>query len=300
MKTLAFACALLFAGAAHAETLLCLALKAPEKEQAGFEKLVREVVGHHPSHRLVNEGCASRLQLELFDLSGVRYLTARINQEVPVRFPVKDDDELADKLSTALSLVLGSDPVYLAEDISRYNAVQRAAHSVLKRGHNTFRLELFQGLGRSTDGVAFAPGGAVSLARGADHWQVYARVFFSGWPTQPTGPATLLRVNTGGDAGLAYEFSELGAVSFYLAAGFGLQYQRYDGLMTPGDPSSLEHRNDWGPTFHARAGLRLFRLTDFDLDLFATFYLPLYRPDVDTALSRFYPITAQAGIGVGF
>lgn len=82
--------------------------------------------------------------------------------------------------------------------------------------------------------------------------------------------------------------------------GLGLAYLRYDGLTDPSDPQTLEHRNDFGLTFHLRAGARLLRLNDFNLDLFAIGYLPAFGADPDTSLSRFYPLLGQAGVAVGF
>jgi len=211
---------------AQARTRLCLQIKAPDPQLKNFDKLVRDELAHHPSHEVVAGQCQSQLAIEIFEMKGTWYLTARVNQEVPVRHNFKKIEELAHHLKDAVSQVLSHDPVYLADDITHYSAVQRAANSILKRGNNYWRLELYQGIGRGGSPVSWSPGAAVSITRGADNWQVFVRVFFGGWPGNPQGDDAVLAVNTGADVGLTYEFSALSSSSFYLSLGVGLQYQR--------------------------------------------------------------------------
>ncbi len=285
---------------ARAETRLCLEIKAPDPRMKNFEKLVRAELAHHPTHRVVADRCQSLLVVEIFEMKQAWFLTARVNQEVPVRHSFKKLENLEHHLKDAVSQVLSHDPVYLADDITHYSTIQRAANSVLKRGNNYWRLELYQGIGRGGAPASFAPGAAVSVTRGADNWQVFVRVFFGGWPGNPGEDDAVLAVNTGADAGLTYEFSELSSSTFYLSLGAGLQYQRYSGRLDPNDPESIGYRNDFGPTLSARAGFRFLRIYDFDCDLFVQGYLPLYPADVDSLIGKFYPLTLQAGFGVGF
>ncbi len=279
---------------------LCLQVSAPQDQREALLKLVVDELGHHPSHRLVESGCETQLTVELFRLENSWYVTARVNEEVPVRHYFEKMSDLDHDLRDAVSQVLGHDPIYLADDITHYSAVQRAAHSVLKRGANFWRIELFQGLGRGTGSLVLAPGGAVSLNRGADHWQVFARAFVAGWPGRPEGGEMVLSVNTGAEGGLTYEFSEQGWSSFYASVALGLEYRRYRGLLNPADPNSTDYRNDFGPAVSVRAGVRLLRLYSFDCDVFVMGRFPLYPADLDTELSRFYPVDVQLGLGVGF
>ncbi|RLB58124.1 MAG: hypothetical protein DRI34_05830 [Deltaproteobacteria bacterium] len=279
---------------------LCLEIRAPAEHRQGLRRLAEDELAHHPTHRLVTSGCQSYLLLQLFRLEGVWYLTARINREVPVRHHLDDLRQLDRLLRSSVGQVLGHDPVFLADDITHYSAVQRAAHSVLKRGHNYWRLELFQGLGRGSGSLALAPGGAVSLTRGADHWQVFVRVFAAGWPGRPSGREMVLAIHTGAEGGLTYEFSEQGWATFYLSAGLGLEYRRYSGLLDAADENSLDYRNDFGPALTLRAGVRLLRFYSFDCDLFVLGRIPLYPADKDTLLDTFYPLDLQVGVGVGF
>ncbi len=285
---------------ASAQVPLCLSVEAPPAQRESFEKLVRAEVARHPTHTLVEADCRATLEVELIEVARALVLTARAGREVPVRYSVSDPRDLAERLGTAISLVLGNEPVYLSEDITHYNAFQRAAHSILRRGQNSYRLALFEVVGRSGEGAAFASGGAIEFARGSGHWQVFARIYCAGMAGDPVGRAMRLRLAAGGDVGLIFEFSALSDATFYLGAGLGLAYLRYDGLTDPGDPQTLDHRNDLGLAFHLRAGARLLRLNDFTLDLFAIGYLPAFGADPDTSLSRFYPLLGQAGVAVGF
>jgi len=282
-----------------AATRLCLQVRA-EDDQESFEKLVRDELGRHPSHLVVDDDCQIRLLVELFDLKGVHYLTCRLDQQVPLRFTIKDLDDLSRQVSTAIAETLAHDPVQLATDITRYSAIQRAAHSVLKRGHNFWRFELYQGIGYGENNATFAPGGSIAIHRGADHWQIYTRIYFGGYPGRVYDNERILRIQTGADIGLSYEFNALSSFSFYASTGVGLQYMRFEGRLDPSDINSLENRNDFGPTFHTRLGARFLRIYDFDCDIFVHGYLPMFRGNRDSLLERFYAPSVQIGLGVGF
>ncbi|MCP4605159.1 MAG: hypothetical protein GY847_32340 [Proteobacteria bacterium] len=284
-------------GVALSAVDICVESDTNIKESEGFAKLVLSEIARHPSHHVVDDECKSHLKVELFKVEGKRYLTARIGKEVPVRFVVKGDDELQEKLKEAISLALGNDPVHLAKDISHYNLVQRASHSILKRGNNRFRLELFQTLSRGDGALLFAPGGAFAITRGSGHWQVMARIHLAGWPGNVGQTERVLRVFTGADAGIAYEFSALANSTFYTGGGAGLHYMRYEGRLVASDPDTFDYINQLGVSLFLRAGVRLLRLYDFDCDLFVTGYLPLFKTFGEDSL---YTPSVQIGVGVGF
>jgi hypothetical protein len=289
--------------AAWAQVPLCLEVRAPAADLDGFRTLVRTELDRHPTHAVVEDDCRSLLHVALVETAGVRFLTAQIDQEVPVRFRVKDPADLGDRLTEAIKLALHNDPVYLAEDITHYSEVQRLGHSIGVRGRNTWRFEVFEAMSRGGSNVVFATGGAFAVTRGADHWQVLARLYLAGWPGRPAGMDRVLQVMTGADAGLAYEFLPRASWSPYLGACAGLQYLRYAGREGPTD-ATLSYINQFGVTVGARAGVRFFRFHDFDLDLFAQGYLPLFlTKDQDGALygeKGLYTPALQMGLGVGF
>jgi hypothetical protein len=285
---------------ARAATRICVEINCQKSDRQSLKKLILNELAHHPTHVYAENECQSNLVVELFEIRKLNILTARINEEVPVRYQFKDFKDLEDKLRTALSLVLSHDPVHLAEDITHYSTLQRAAHSVLKRGHNFFRLEVFQGIASGGSNATFFPGAAIVVSRGADHWQVYTRAYFSGNPKNAKDKDMVSSINTGADLGLSYEFNSLSNISAYVSAGLGLQYLRFKGLVDAEDPDSLDHRNDFGPTFHIRLGVRFLRIYDFDFDLFAAGFLPMFGADEDTNLGDFYSPSLQIGLGIGF
>ncbi|HWE26696.1 MAG TPA: hypothetical protein VHB97_01785, partial [Polyangia bacterium] len=124
---------------ARAAVPLCLDVHG-DSDEAGLRRLVVDELRHHPTHRLVDDGCASTLFVELFTVAGTRYLTAHVNREVPIRYTVKSAPELEDKLGEALRQLLQHDPVYLAEDLTRLNAVWRAGANVARNGSNRYRV----------------------------------------------------------------------------------------------------------------------------------------------------------------
>jgi hypothetical protein len=294
-------CALASAPAA-AEVTLCVEVRAPAADVEGLRTLVRTEVERHPSHVVVEADCASSLHVELFDAAGVRYLTAQIDREIPVRYAVSDPSELADRLAEGLSLVLHNDPVYLAEDITHYSEAERLAHSIGVAGRSTWRVELIQMIAPGGGNAAFATGAGFSMTRGSGNWQVMARVYLGGWAMDPDGTDRTLQVFTGADAGLTYEFLDRASWTPYLSACGGLQFLRYAGREKPGD-TGLAFVNQIGVDLSARAGFRFFRLNDFDLDVFVAGYLPLFKTkDVDGALfgDGIYTPSLQIGVGVGF
>jgi len=289
------------AAAGGAEAVpLCVSVSAAAKHRDGLSKLVLAQLAHHPSHAVAEEGCLSRLEVELFDLEGTFYLTARINQEVPIRFALKTIKELEEKLVEGLRRVLGHDPVYLARDVREMSALQRAAHDVLRRGRNTYRLELFEILIDSGDTVAFASGGGFTVTRGSRHWYVFARVYAGGALGADPDAGPVLRVTAGGELGLSYEFLSRALVTPYVSAGLGLQVLHFEGRLQKTDRDLLVV-TDVGGAFSLRAGVRFFRASNFELDLFVAGYLPLFvTNDVDSPLMDTYTPGLQLGLGAGF
>lgn len=282
---------------ARAATPLCLEVRA-DADAPAFRKLVEDELAHHPTHRLVTEACASQLTVELFTVAGVRYLTARVNQEVPVRFAVKGAHELDDKLSEALRQVLRNDPVYLAEDLSRLSAVWRSGTNLLRRGVNRYRLELFELVGSGGSNAVFASGGAFTVARGIDHVQVFARLEVAGSPSSPRDGSVTLRVLAGGDLGFLWEASARANATVYVGPAVGLHYARFEGWQNGAEATPA---NAILFSVAARAGARFLRFYGFDIDLFAQAHFPLYKThDPDSTLVDAYTPYAMIGLGVGF
>jgi len=288
---------------ARAATTLCLDVQAPPGSVEGLRALVADEVAHHPSHQLVEHGCASHLAVELVEIDGARFLTARSNDAVPVRYRVPDAEALDAKVREAVTATLGTDPVMLAEDPTRLSAVQRAAHSILQRGQMRWRVELFEALVRSRPDPCFASGVAFGVTRGSESWLAAMRVYVAGSPTSRQAEQRTLRLAAGLDAGLTWEASARAATSFYAHAGFGLQVLQFVGLPSA-ETGGADQLVKVGAVFQGRVGVRLLRHTDADLDVFVGGYVPLYNTnDVDAPLfgdGGLYTPSVQVGIGVGF
>lgn len=293
-------CMVISPSVAAAAVEVCVQVSADKAHLAGLRKLVLDELGHHPTHQLVSGGCRSRLQVELFELAGASFLTARVNREIPVRFTLKRKEDLGQKVREALRRVLRHDPVYLSEDIQQYSAMQRAVHSVLKGGRNTWRLELFETMISAGEHPAFASGGAFLVTRGSANWHVFARLYAGGALGGTTGMNRALRIMAGGELGLSYEFLARSRTTPYVSTGLGVQVLHYEGRLSPED-RELEDATVKGGTLSLRAGVRFFRASDFDLDVFAAGYLPLFGTnDPDSLLMDSYTPSMQLGLGIGF
>ena len=293
----------LFARRAAAEITVCLEVTAPAEDLESFKKLVRIELDRHTSHRAVEKGCRSHLRVDLLQTGGARVLTAQIDRAVPARFTIKDPDDLLPHVEEAMRLVLHNDPTYLAEDIAHLSALQRFGQAILIRGRLAFRLELFEAISRGGTDVVSAPGLALGVTRGSGHFQVIGRAYGGGTPGSVPGLDRALQAFAGIDGGVTYEFFDEDTWSPYVSGCGGVELVRYVGRVHASD-TSLTPVTDIGATLSARVGARFFRFYDFDLDLFAQGYLPLFvTKDVDSGFfgtSGLYTPTIQVGVGVGF
>jgi hypothetical protein len=286
-----------WAATARAETKLCLDVRA-DSDTAGLRKLAEAELGHHPTHHLVVEDCASHLSIELFSAAGARYLTLRINQEVPVRFTVKTPHEIEEKLSEGLRQVLQHDPVYLSEDLSQMNTVWRTGANLVRRGTNRYRVEVFEVIGNGGNNAVFASGAAFTVARGIDHLQVFARLDAAGSASGLGADSVTLRVLAGGDLGVLYEVSARANSTFYIGPALALHYLRFEGKTGNTEAAPVDSLLF---SIALRTGVRLLRFYDVDVDLFAQLHLPFYpTSDPDSKLIDAYTPYMMAGLGVGF
>jgi hypothetical protein len=301
---LAVLASLLFASAAAAQVTTCLVISAPAGEREGFEKLVRSEIARHKTHSIVDgSGCRAHLRVELFQTAGSRYLTAQMDSEVPARFAVRDAAELTAHLEEAIRLVLKNDPIYLAEDITRLNALQRFGQAVLLRGRSSFRFELFDAVSRDERGPTTLPGIGFHLARGSGNWQIALRLYGAYSFDRGEHGDAALEVLAGADGCLVYELYDKEFWTPYGGACAGVQYFQFVGREHAGAPTAAR-AHDVGIAPALRLGARFFRWHSFDLDLFAEGYLPLSpAQDIDGVLlssKGLYAPSVQVGLGIGF
>jgi hypothetical protein len=291
-------------GMGSAAVATCLTVDVEDSgARPGFEKLVRVELARHPSHALATEACRVSLLVQLFKVGGSQQLTMRLDENVPVRFTIGKGDSLVERVAEAMSLVLGNDPTTLAEDITKLSTIERASHAMAVQGINIWRFELFESMYRTGSGTAFAPGGSFGVTRGAGHWQVLGRIYFSGWPNDPEEDRPVLKIAAGADVGITYELSAAANATGYFSFGLGLQFTRFEGRVAAlgGEIDTLD---SFAPHAFGRIGVRMFRLYDFDFDIFAAGYLPMKATrqedsEVFPEKGR-YTMSAQVGVGVGF
>ena len=283
-------------GVAAIQTCVEVQTDKPE-EMVALEKLVESEFKKHTTHQMAEEDCISTLTVEMFQLSQITYLTIRANKGVPVRYEIEDAPNLARRLATGMSLVLGNDPVHLSKNITEFSARERAAHSIHVSGTNIYRLELFESVTRTGEGASYAPGLAFAFTRGSGHWRVFGR--FSVAVNLNAGQTEKLRQEAAAamGGGVTYEFLRLRAVSPYISTGGAIGYQRFRHQRDTSNTASLQ--------ILGRMGVRMLRLTDYDLDIFTAGYLPLIPASSEDSFifgadgKRWTPYL-QLGIGVGF
>jgi hypothetical protein len=92
----------------------CVEVQVSSGDERAFRSLVESELDRHPTHHAVSDDCVSYLKVELIDLGRAdgRYLTARINDQVPQRERVERDG-LTPALGRLLTILLHNDPVTL-------------------------------------------------------------------------------------------------------------------------------------------------------------------------------------------
>lgn len=258
-------------------------------------------LAHFPSHIESATNCETTLRVEVFRFSESQHVTLRMTGEVPVRYAYDTAEDLVHKLKKGLRLILGTDPVFLKENISQYSETQRAMHSLRLQGTTRFRIELFESVTRTGKGASFGPGIGAGLYKGSNNLYIFSRIHAS--MQLPGASHNLIErpIAVGLDAGFNWEFNQLKPVTGYIGAGVGLLFLRLRGEVKQQE----ETVNSVLAQGFFRIGVRMFRLTNFDMDIFTSAYLPFYpASDVDATMlgnsGRTYTPHVQMGLGVGF
>jgi len=153
---------------------------------------------------------------------------------------------LTRRLGEGIALSLGNDPEHLMASIDESSSLERIRHSLVEKGKTSFRIEAFEMMARTDNKPAFSLGLGFAVHRGADHWQVLARTYVSVSPSSVAKSERVLRLGTGLDLGVNYEFSRRALTSPYVGAGLGLGFLRFEGLANPSDSKSARSRRNAG------------------------------------------------------
>lgn len=277
----------------------CVQVRLPEGEdEAGFRKLVISEISRHRTHQAAEEGCLSQLLVEVFEVGGQRYLTARMSGEVPYRVRVEGEGvgPLETALVEALAVVLHNDPVRLRGP-ERDAGLVGWLGAMRRRGVTIWGVQLYETAVYAEGRASFVPGVGLMLAREAGRWQVGLG---AGVGADLQGErsrvrlASLLRV----EAQLAYFFSQEASTSLYAMGTAGLLSQRFEG---PVDATRRDEQSVAGAALGLRGGVELLRETDTRMHLFVEGLAPLYgSSDEDVGLVRGWTPVFGGGVGVVF
>src|SRR5262245_17733820 len=92
---LAGALLMLAARPAAAQLRTCVHVDAGKTDADALARLVKSELDRHPTHKAATEDCQADLTVELIDLGGAqgeKWVTGRINTQVPYREKVRADD----------------------------------------------------------------------------------------------------------------------------------------------------------------------------------------------------------------
>lgn len=289
--------ALLVAGAARAQgtTETCVEVRGPDAP--ALARLVASELDRHPTHRAAPEGgpCLSHLRVELVEVGGERYLTGRINAQVPHREPVTGD--LASALSDLLRIVLHSDPLRL-EDPARADWLRSQKRLMQRRGVTLFGVEAFQTGGAPGDRLTALPGLALTARREVDRWHLGVRLAGAYAPFDAEHLRLVGQVSA--HLELSYFLSDEATASPFASVLLGLEHQRFRG---PSPVSGDRQRGATATGFGAglRAGVEMFRAHDMRMLVFLQGNLPAFTAsDAEGEVVDAWVPTFSAGVGAAF
>jgi len=299
LLAIALAAALiLLAHDARARVRVCVFLDSSRPEASELRRLVMTEVDRHPTHQAVEQGCESQLVLELVELGGdfhgERYLTGRLDSEVPHREPVPSGG-LAKAVERLVTVVLHNDPRKLYGP-ERDDWIGRTRAAFLQRGTTHFGLELAQTMAVVGSELQTLPGAALSARREIDRIHVGARV---GGATTLNAEQPALRLSQQFFAQIELAlFSSADAPSAVFGALVGgLEYQRYQGVVANEPERRVQSAAMMGFSVGVRSGIEILRYSDVRFQLFCQLLLPTFAArDESSALVDQWTPTAALGM----
>ncbi|MCA9545103.1 MAG: hypothetical protein KC613_11955 [Myxococcales bacterium] len=272
----------------------CVQVRTDVADAEQLKKLVTVELDRHSTHKAVESNCLSYLRVELIEVAGVRYVTGRINTQVPHRERVEGDD-LAAAVEETLAVLLHNDPVRLRGP--RQQSWLRRQFATLRSGRTGFGLEAYQLVALDGDGgIESLPGLALHVRREVADWQIEAQLAVGLRIDEPRGRA--LTGHGGLKVGVRWYFGQ-GDTAFYLGTLAGLELQRFEGPSAiDGAPKSF---SAIGFALGPRVGVELLRTARARLDLFGQVMLPAFAAtDEDEGVVDGWFPTASLGVGAVF
>ncbi len=250
---------------------------APAEREA-LERLVRDEVLRHRTHQPAEDGCATHLSVELLELDGRRYLTGRVDLQVPVRVEV--DEGLEAAVVELLRIVLGNDPLVLEdpEALEGFGGAMRR----LRRGASLWQVELHQALG-VLEGRPFGLSGlSLGFRREVHRFALEARLGATVRTGESTGERTVPVAFFEATVGGRWFFAPWADTSLYAGASVGLVHHWLRGPLAS-RPDLIDTVHVTGLAAGLRLGLEVLRTTAHRLDLFVGASLPAFVTADETA-----------------
>lgn len=289
------------AGWAQEKVPTCLHVEGPAKEVEPLRKLVASEVDRHPSHRAAGEHCAAHLRVELVEIESERFLTGRMDGEVPQRVHVEGPGAkpLEAALDELLRVVLGNDPIVLRAPGGRSWFSERL-FSLKERGRYTFDVMLSEMASPVAGRLGYDPGLAFGFSREVEAWQIGVEaMWFQTLEAHPgrVGLDTVIRLQ----AALTLFTSADSDVSGFFGASLGLAHQRFSGPRSKDLGGGDGVYPVTGPALGLRAGVEFFRTTTTRAFALAEAFLPIFwADDEQTEILKGYVPGFSLGSGVRF
>ncbi len=287
--------ALLASASAQARTRVCVHVRASDAEAAALRRLVMSELNRHTTHQAADRACESRLSVELVELGSERYLTGRLDDEVPHR-EVVATGKTAQAVERLLTVVLHNDPRRLYGP-ERDDWIGRTRAAFLLHGTTHFGLELGQTIAIVDGEAQTLPGAALSARREVDRVHVGVRIGAASVQGDAR-PRLRLSQQFVAQLELALYSSSEADTAFFGALTSGLEYQRYEATV---EDAVLGRRVEsaalMGLSFGVRGGLELLRTSHVRFQVFAQLLLPTFVARDDRALVDQWTPTASLGVG---
>jgi hypothetical protein len=288
----------LVSSSAWARVRVCVHFASNRAEAGDVRRFVMTEIDRHPTHQAVEQDCESHVTVELVqlggDVGGERYVTGRLDGEVPHREPVTATG-VAKAVERLVTVILHNDPRKLYGP-ERDDWIGRTRAAFLQRGTTHFGLELGQTLAFVGGELEMLPGAAVSARREIDRFHIGVRV---GGAVALNEQRPVLRLSHQflAQIELALFSSADATTAWFGALVGGLEYQRYEGVIASAPERRVESAAMMGFSIGARTGVEILRASNLRFQFFCQFLAPTFPArDEDRTLVNQWTPTGTLGI----
>ncbi len=287
-------------GAARAQLRTCVEIASAPGPTDALQRLIRDEIDRHPTHRAATTDCQTYLSIELLDFgaAGGKWITGRLDTQVPQRERIGADG-IAPAVERLLTILLHNDPLVLRGPEST-NWLMRQERALRLHSTTHYGLEVYELATPVGTPLGTLPGVALALRREIDQVSVGVRVAGAFNPSADRETLTL-RTQFDAQVEAAFYFRPIESVSLFASLLVGLVYQRFEGPAPLDGPGATDVATADGLAIGARAGVEALRTTDLRLVAFLELEAPTFvSRDPDHQVVNQWAPTAALGIGVLF